>query len=351
MFEDYIKTQAEIERRKRELAGLVSAAVPDPDANSLGVVVQDESIPSAEFTSTENDLSGKYFLDILSNNEEIRRRMAEDYERNEKSRRARLALASLTDGLAALGNLVGTTQGAFSQPQTYQTPFVTEQVEADRARARQLADRLRSENESIRLAQAKLQAADEQALTKAQQAMDLENARFEHNKILIGNRGEEARATEGVKHENRTLEETQKQEGKEALADKNNASREAIAAGRNATSRANTQARINASGNRGGGGGLTQSGRAMQIQREAELAVQSELEPELRRRGVHLPYGWEKNWKRYVRSAPEFYEKYYRAKGWEDIGGTVNDVTDPEKKGGFKTGGNKGTGKTGGFKK
>ena len=95
------------------------------------------------------------FYDMLLRNDAYRLQNKEAFERNEKANRARTTIAAVTDALASLGNLVGTTQGAFNQPQTYQTPFVTEQVEADRARARQLADRLLANDQTIRLTQAR----------------------------------------------------------------------------------------------------------------------------------------------------------------------------------------------------
>lgn len=345
MFENLSNLQEEIERRKRDLSGLVSPVVP----------VQDEAEPAPSPAPVEESKpdngSVQSFLDILKQNDEYRQMASKDFEREEKARKARLTLASLSDGISALGNLIGTTHGAFSQPQTYSIPGVSQSINAERERDLAMAERLRTTDESIRIAKAKLEAAEAQAREKAQQAMELENARFEHNRELVGLRGEEARATETKKHENRTEEEGQKQAGREAIVEKRTESQERIAAGRNATSRANTQDRIAANGNTGKSG-LTETGRAMQIQRDAELAVQSELAPELRRRGVNLPYGWEKNWKRYVQSAPDFYDKYYRRKGWEDIGGNAGNVSGTDGKvGGFRTGGNRSTGKKGGFKK
>ena len=98
------------------------------------------------------------FYDMLLRNEEVRKKASDAYERNEKSNRARSTIASIADALSSLGNLVGTTYGAFNQPQTYQTPFITEQVEADRARARQLAQALYERDNSLRLAKMKMDA-------------------------------------------------------------------------------------------------------------------------------------------------------------------------------------------------
>lgn len=99
--------------------------------------------------------SSNSFYDMLLMNDAYRLQNKEAFERNEKANKARTTIAAISDALASLGNLVGTTQGAFNQPQTYQTPFVTEQVEADRARARQLADRLLANDQTIRLTQAR----------------------------------------------------------------------------------------------------------------------------------------------------------------------------------------------------
>lgn len=99
--------------------------------------------------------SSNSFYDMLLMNDAYRLQNKEAFERNEKANKARTTIAAVSDALASLGNLVGTTQGAFNQPQTYQTPFVTEQVEADRARARQLADRLLANDQTIRLTQAR----------------------------------------------------------------------------------------------------------------------------------------------------------------------------------------------------
>ena len=95
------------------------------------------------------------FYDMLLRNDAYRLQNKEAFERNERANRARTTIAAVSDALASLGNLVGTTRGAFSQPQTYQTPFVTEQVEADRARARTLADKIQASDQSIRLAKAR----------------------------------------------------------------------------------------------------------------------------------------------------------------------------------------------------
>lgn len=138
------------------------------------------------------------FYDMLLRNDAYRLANQEAFERNEKANRARTTIAAVTDALASLGNLVGTTQGAFSQPQTYQTPFVTEQVEADRARARALADRIQANDQTIRLAKAR---------------EDLTNGTYALRKELE----EEKTRRAQMNNEAKADLETQKQEGRMEL--------------------------------------------------------------------------------------------------------------------------------------
>ena len=111
--------------------------------------------PGVAETQKEETTSPLSFYDMLLRSDAVRQKASEAYERNEKSNRARTRIAAIADALSSLGNLVGTTYGAFNQPQTYQTPFVTEQVESDRARARQMANMLYQNENSLRLAQQK----------------------------------------------------------------------------------------------------------------------------------------------------------------------------------------------------
>lgn len=155
------------------------------------------------------------FYDMLLRNDAYRLANKEAFERNEKANRARTAIAAVTDALASLGNLVGTTQGAFSQPQTYQTPFVTEQVEADRKEARKLAQAIEDNDMSLRLTRAKYDAENglygsrlalEQAKTDRAMALALERA-----KLAEQNAGYKSEL-EGTKHGYRTDEIAQRGE-------------------------------------------------------------------------------------------------------------------------------------------
>lgn len=159
--------------------------------------------------------SSNSFYDMLLMNDAYRLQNKEAFERNEKANKARTAIAAVTDALASLGNLVGTTQGAFSQPQTYQTPFVTEQVEADRKEARKLAQAIEDNDMSLRLTQAKYDAENglygsrlalEQAKTDRAMALALERA-----KLAEQNAGYKSEL-EGTKHGYRTDEIAQRGE-------------------------------------------------------------------------------------------------------------------------------------------
>lgn len=130
----------------------VTVGQPAPAKDSAPVPGAPKPIIPAPQVDTPETNS---FYDMLLRNDAYRLQNKEAFERNERANRARTTIAAVTDALASLGNLVGTTQGAFSQPQTYQTPFVTEQVEADRARARALADRIQANDQTLRLAQAR----------------------------------------------------------------------------------------------------------------------------------------------------------------------------------------------------
>jgi len=206
---------------------------------------------------------GNTFLDMLLQNDAYRLQNKEAFERNEKANKARTTIAAVTDALASLGNLVGTTQGAFSQPQTYQTPFVTEQVEADRTRARQLADRIQASDQSIRLAKAREEMANDSYALR--QALEEERTR----RAMLNN---DARASlaernagyksdlEGEKHGYRTEEETQKQAGRETIQTMRNQQSDINNRRSTGTSAANnirTNDRIRETGGSGGVGGYT----------------------------------------------------------------------------------------------
>ena len=203
------------------------------------------------------------FYDMLLRNDAYRLANQEAFERNEKANRARTTIAAVTDALASLGNLVGTTQGAFSQPQTYQTPFVTEQVEADRARARALADRIQANDQTLRLAQAREEMTSgayalKQALEeeKTRRAMENNAARAALAAQNAGYRSD----LEGVKHGYRTDEETQKQAGRETIQTMKNQQSDINNRRSTGTSAANnirTNDRIRETGGGGSVGGYT----------------------------------------------------------------------------------------------
>lgn len=151
-------------------------------------------IPAPQVDAAETNS----FYDMLLMNDAYRLQNKEAFERNERANRARTTIAAVTDALASLGNLVGTTQGAFSQPQTYQTPFVTEQVEADRTRARSLADKIQANDQTIRLAKAR---------------EDLTNGTYALRKELE----EEKTRRAQMNNEAKADLETQKQEGRMEL--------------------------------------------------------------------------------------------------------------------------------------
>lgn len=216
-------------------------------------------VPSAEAPAT----ASTSFYDMLLQNDSYRLANKKAFERNEKANRARTTIAAVTDALASLGNLVGTTQGAFSQPQTYQTPFVTEQVEADRKEARKLAQAIQDNDQSLRLAKAKMdyeeglygnRLALEQAKTDRALALALERA-----KLAEQNAGYKS-DLEGEKHGYRTEEETQKQAGREVIQTMRNQQSDINNRRSTGTSAANnirTNDRIRETGGSGGVGGYT----------------------------------------------------------------------------------------------
>lgn len=207
-----------------------AASSPAPSAGAVPV-----QTPEVETTPS-------FYNDLLRQNDSVRLRQQEAFDRREKSDKARLTLAAVSDALASLGNLVGTTNGAFSQPQTYQMPFVHEDVERSRSLARQYADMLDRNDQSLRLARAREETANNAAALR--QALEEERTRRAamNNDAKVALAQENARlkaALEGEKHGYRTEEETQKQAGRETLAGINNASREKQTAMRVGVSAAN----------------------------------------------------------------------------------------------------------------
>ena len=204
---------------------------------------------------------GSSFYDMLLRNDAVRLRNQEAFDRREKADSARLRLAAVTDALASLGNLVGTTQGAFSQPQTYQVPFVYEDMEKNREKARQYADYLNRTDQSLRLTKAKQdyenslygnRLALEQAKTDRALALALERAN------LASQNNEAKKELEGTKHGYRSEEETQKQEGRRELQQMRNEQSDINNRRSTGTSAANsirTDTRIREMGGSGSGGG------------------------------------------------------------------------------------------------
>ena len=173
------------------------------------------------------------FLDLLMRNNELRMRNDAELKRNEKANQARTRIAAISDAIASLGNLIGTTQGAFNQPQTYSTPFVTEQVEQDRALARQRANMLERTDNELRLAKMKMDATaanyDRQLAIQ-----DAISQRALNNAIARAN-------LEADKHGYRTDENAQKAGYTREIHQMDNESRE---------KRTNTSAGVSAANNR-----------------------------------------------------------------------------------------------------
>lgn len=165
------------------------------------------------------------FADLIMQNDAVRLRNKEAFDRREKADRARLTIAAVTDALASLGNLVGTTQGAFSQPQTYQVPFVHEDAERARAEARNTANMLLRNDQSLRVAQMREESANSAAALR--QALEEERTRRAqmNNDARVALAQENARLKGelyGTQHGYRTEEETQKQQGRMELQDSRN---------------------------------------------------------------------------------------------------------------------------------
>lgn len=182
------------------------------------------------------------FADLIMQNNAVRLRNKEAFDRREKADKARLTIAAVTDALASLGNLVGTTQGAFSQPQTYQVPFVHEDAERARAEARNTANMLLRNDQSLRVAQMREESANSAAALR--QALEEERTRRaqmnNEARADLARQNAEAKVNyAGVQQGYKSELEAQKQAGRETLAGINNASREKQTAMRVGVSAAN----------------------------------------------------------------------------------------------------------------
>ena len=235
----------------------VSASSDGQTVNAkLGGAMKGVTVPVTPFTpgvpavTPEPETSS--FYRMLLANDDARIRGSEAYQRREKANAARTRIAAVADALASLGNLVGTTQGAFSQPQTYQTPFINEQVAQDRALARQHANMLRQHEQTIRMAQARQEATEDtyayrQAIEeeKTNRAIQLALKRAE----LAGQNNAAKKDIAVTQIEGRKELAGINNKSKAEIAAANNASREKVGAGHDA-------ARRYAVDNRGGSGGV-----------------------------------------------------------------------------------------------
>lgn len=211
------------------LKGATIPFTPAPVAETPAVAPAGEKTlvsPSAQPAATASPVS--FYRDMILQNDAIRNKEKEDWERREKSDRARTTIAAVTDALASLGNLVGTTQGAFSQTQTYQTPFITEQVERDRALARKRADMLYESDNDIRMAQARY----DQQLAKIDRQLAVQDAITKRSLALADLRADRDAALHGYK----TDENAQKAQLNKERDAANNEVKMAIAGNRDKTS-------------------------------------------------------------------------------------------------------------------
>ena len=227
------------------------------------VAGQPAAAPAPAQQAPDVDTAPSSFADMIMQNDAVRLRNQEAFDRRERADRARLTLASITDALASLGNLVGTTQGSFNQPQTYQVPFVQKDVEDARAEARRYADLLMRTDQTLRLAQAREDAQDSAyALRQALEEERTRRAQLNNEaRADLARQNAEAKVNyAGVQQGYRSELEAQRQAGRETLAGINNASREKQTAMRVGVSAANNirnNERMSATGGRGGVGGYT----------------------------------------------------------------------------------------------
>ena len=185
---------------KEAMSPSVAPVAPAPVAETPAVAPVAFGTPginpnAPDWRTANASASPVSFYDMILQNDAIRNKEKEDWDRREKSDKARTTIAAVTDALASLGNLVGTTQGAFSQPQTYQTPFITEQVERDRALARSRADMLYNSDNSLRMAQARY----DQQLANIDRQLAVQDKMTERELAKIQARAELAAANAGYR--------------------------------------------------------------------------------------------------------------------------------------------------------
>lgn len=177
--------QTELERRLAETQSMLAGMQASADI-------------AAQQQAAQDAYAG-HFANLLAQNEAYRQQQSQLWEQREKESRSRRTIAAVSDALSSLGNLVGTSRGAFNQPQTYQMPFVQRGIEQERALARNTADRLRATDLSLQ---------NGAAGAGLNNPFALENLRHQHTMEQIGAKG----------RVNSALEE-QRQQGRETLKD------------------------------------------------------------------------------------------------------------------------------------
>lgn len=219
----------DLERRSLEAGGVFAEPAlelaPTTDTEEGAAPVNITGKATAPSQAPEVDVEPSSFYDLIMRNDALRLANKDAFDRREKADKARTRIAAVSDAIASLGNLVGTTAGAFSQPQTYATPFVTEQVMQDRARARQMADYLQRNDQSLRIAQAREDAANGAAALRRE--LEEERTRRaqmnnEARAALSAQNASQKAGLYGVQHGYKTEEEAQKQEGRMAVQESRN---------------------------------------------------------------------------------------------------------------------------------
>lgn len=200
-------------------------SVSQPASVGTPVINPNAPDPRVPVQAPDTESQPQSFADLIMQNDAVRLRNKEAFDRREKADKARLTIAAVTDALASLGNLVGTTQGAFSQPQTYQVPFVHEDAERARAEARNTANMLLRNDQSLRVAQmredsansasALRQALEEERTRRAQMNNDARVALAQENARLKGELYEK-------QHGYKTEEQEQKFADQKQIADDRN---------------------------------------------------------------------------------------------------------------------------------